>query len=100
MEIVETVTVAITMVGPDGRITLKPLESAVLKNLRDAGGRIVSTDRLFQLVWPGRMLSNPGNTVSSVVRSIRRNLSDIGVDPDVIETVHGKGYRFHYLKAA
>lgn len=62
---------------------------AVLAALLDAGGRVLSTAQLREIVWPGTNVD--ANTVQAQISAIRRALND---ERDLIVTVPGRGYRF------
>jgi len=77
------------LVIEDRRITLTPREFAVLRNLWDHQGRIVTRDELLDAVWePG--YEGGSNVVDVVVRGLRRKL---GEQASILQTVHRGGYR-------
>jgi DNA-binding response OmpR family regulator len=94
MEIIETLTVAITFVGPRGSRKLASVESAIIKILRDAGGNAMSGVDLARLVWPAYPPAQPDRCVATHVHRIRLKLTDIGISPEIIASAPGKGYRF------
>jgi len=57
-------------------------------------GVAYSRDDLLNQVW-GYDYSGETRTVDVHIRQLRRKLEQSGADPDLIETVRGRGYRFH-----
>ena len=78
-----------TVNGVDLGLTLT--EFRMLQALLSAPGRAYSRDELVDRSYEGRHFVS-GRTVDSHVRRIRAKLRDAGMD-DVIETVHGLGFR-------
>ena len=78
-----------TVNGVDLGLTLT--EFRMLQALLSAPGRAYSRDELVDRSYEGRHFV-AGRTVDSHVRRIRAKLRDAGMD-DVIETVHGLGFR-------
>ncbi len=70
-------------------VQLRPLEFKLLALLVAAPGRVFSREELLEAVWGLRGDLNT-RTVDVHVRRLRMNL---GAGADVIETVHGFGYR-------
>ena len=64
---------------------------AVLVELLAAQGRMVGKDRLVEIVWQGRAVSD--SAVTSQIKALRKALGDTGRPYRVIATVHGKGFR-------
>ena len=76
----------------DKRIELMPKAFAVLKQLVQAAGELVTKEKLLELVWPE---THVGDAVLKVcVGEIRRALCDQCKSPRYIETLHRRGYRF------
>ena len=74
------------------KIRLAPKAFAVLHYLLTQPGRLVTKDELFQTVWPDTVVGDAALTFS--VGEIRRALGDKAKNPQFIETVHRRGYRF------
>lgn len=53
---------------------------------------LLTKDELFDRVWPGLAVSEA--VLTTAVKELRRALGDDARAPRVIETVHGRGYRF------
>ena len=70
-------------------ISLRPLEYKLLALLVQTPGKVYSREDLLELVWGMRAGIN-ARTVDVHVRRLRMSL---GAAADVVETVHGFGYR-------
>jgi two-component system phosphate regulon response regulator PhoB len=70
-------------------ISLRPLEYKLLALLVQTPGKVFSREDLLELVWGMRAGIN-ARTVDVHVRRLRMSL---GAAADVVETVHGFGYR-------
>jgi DNA-binding winged helix-turn-helix (wHTH) protein len=73
-------------------VHLPPKPFAVLACLVTQAGQLVTKDALLAAVWPDTVVSEDVLTVA--MRQLRRALGDQTRPPQVIETVHGRGYRF------
>jgi pimeloyl-ACP methyl ester carboxylesterase/DNA-binding winged helix-turn-helix (wHTH) protein/class 3 adenylate cyclase len=73
-------------------LPLTPKAFSVLQCLTQRPGRLVTKDELFNAVWPGVFVGDAALKVC--VREIRRTLADDPKEPQFIETVHRRGYRF------
>ncbi len=74
-------------------VDIEPRVFEVLRHLVAARGRAVSKDDLVAAVWDGRFVSDAA--VARAVQKARRVLEGDGpAAPRLIETVHGRGYRF------
>lgn len=78
----------------DQEIDLTHREYELLKFLMIHKGVAYSRDDLLNQVW-GYDYSGETRTVDVHIRQLRRKLEQSGADPDLIETVRGRGYRFH-----
>jgi TolB-like protein/DNA-binding winged helix-turn-helix (wHTH) protein/Tfp pilus assembly protein PilF len=61
----------------------------VLRCLLEHSGRVVNKDRLLQVGWPGRVVSE--NSLTKAIGRLRQALED--PDGELLCTVHGYGYR-------
>src|SRR5437899_3697564 len=84
---------------PNARLTrgrlvvpLKPKAFDVLAHLVRHAGQLVTQDELIGAVWPDTIVGD--SSLKSCVRQIRRALGDRVRNPQFIETVHRRGYRF------
>lgn len=73
-------------------VTVEPKTLELLIFMAQSGGRLVTKDELHQLLWKGRFVSDAA--LSSLIRDLRRAVGDNGQDQRVIETLHGRGFRF------
>ncbi len=73
--------------GPDGPVELSARAFDLLCALLDAAGETVTKDALFTAVWPGVIVEE--NTLQVHISALRKALL-----PDMIATVHGRGYRY------
>jgi TolB-like protein len=53
---------------------------------------LVTKDELFDKVWPGLAVSE--SVLTTAVKEVRQALGDNARDPQLIQTVYGRGYRF------
>jgi two-component system response regulator RegX3 len=78
----------------DGRlIDLTPREFELLACLMRHGGKVLSRDQLLREAWGWEYLVET-KTVDTHVKRLRDKLEAAGVDPALVETVRGYGYRF------
>lgn len=73
--------------GPTGAVDLSARAFDLLCVLLDRAGEVVSKDALFDAVWPGVVVEE--NTLQVHISALRKALG-----PDLIATVHGRGYRY------
>ena len=64
----------------------------VLRYLVAQNGRLVSKDELLQSVWPRETIQE--GVVAQNIAILRRALGDSRDEAKLIQTVHGRGYRF------
>ncbi len=78
----------------DGRpIDLTPREFELLACLMRHSGKVLSRDQLLREAWGWEFLVET-KTVDTHVKRLRDKLEAAGVDPALVETVRGYGYRF------
>jgi DNA-binding response OmpR family regulator len=76
---------------------LTPKEFALLQLLIAHGRRVLSRAAIVEEVWP--LAAAPmEETVKSHVKGLRQKLRSAGAPDDLIETVHGVGYRLKALE--
>src|SRR5262245_11550868 len=73
-------------------IKLEPQVFDVLVYLIQHRHRVVTKDELVEHVWAGRLVSEA--TLTSRMMAARRAVGDRGREQRVIQTLHGRGYRF------
>lgn len=77
----------------DGRpVRLGGKAVALLRTLMERPRILVTKDELFDSVWPGLAVSE--SVLTTAVKEIRQALGDDARKPRLIQTVHGRGYRF------
>src|SRR5262249_48803934 len=73
-------------------VSLRPKAFAVLRYLAERPGELVTKENLLEAVWTGTFVSD---TVLKVrLTELRQALGDEAAAPQVIQTVHRRGYRF------
>jgi len=75
----------------DRTLTLSKVEFNMLKTFLQNPGRVFTRDNLLDRVW-GYHAAVLDRTIDSHVKSIRKKLKAAGA-PEILETVHGLGYR-------
>jgi TolB-like protein/DNA-binding winged helix-turn-helix (wHTH) protein/tetratricopeptide (TPR) repeat protein len=70
---------------------LEPRTMRLLLCLADAGGEVVSVDRLLNEVWTGVIVGSA--SVYQSISQLRKLLGDVDPEPTYIATVPRKGYR-------
>ncbi|MEQ9622379.1 response regulator transcription factor [Coleofasciculus chthonoplastes] len=80
----------------DQTLRLTPKEYSLLELLIRNGRQIMSRSAIIEHVWS---LENPPkeDTIKVHIKSLRSKLRAVGAPDDVIETVHGLGYRLKSL---
>lgn len=75
---------------------LTPKEYALLELLVSSGRRVLSRSGIIERIWS---LEDPPTeeTVKSHIKSLRMKLRAVGAPEDLIETVHGLGYRLKQI---
>ncbi|KOR76086.1 response regulator transcription factor [Paenibacillus solani] len=76
----------------DQSTELTQKEAALLTMLMEKDGRVVSRERLLDLMWEDQHFIDD-NTLNVYITRVRRKLRELGAG-DLIETVRGAGYRF------
>ena len=79
--------------GPSCSIDLTPREFELLAALMRHAGKVMSRDQLLHEAWGWEYLVET-KTVDTHVKRLRDKLEAAKVDPALIETVRGYGYRF------
>src|SRR5215468_8426124 len=73
-------------------VKVEPKTFDVLKHLVTCADRVVSKDELLDAVWPGQTVSE--SVLPKCIAAARRAIGDGGGRRAMIQTVHGRGYRF------
>ena len=79
-----------------GEIDLTPREFELLAALMQHAGKVLSREQLLREAWGWEYLVET-KTVDTHVKRLRDKLEQAGVDPALVETVRGYGYRFKVL---
>lgn len=74
-------------------VSLTPREFELLACLMRNAGNVLSREDLLRQAWGWEYLTE-SKTVDTHIKRLRDKLSEVGADPQVIETVRGYGYRF------
>ena len=78
-----------TVILSDEQITLYPKEFDVLYLLAQYPGWVLSSEQIYDAIWQGDM-TGCEHVVYNVICQLRKKLKN----PDLIQTVVGKGYKF------
>jgi DNA-binding winged helix-turn-helix (wHTH) protein/predicted ATPase len=73
-------------------VKLEPQVFNILAYLIQHRERVVSKEELLEQLWPGRHVGEA--TLTSRLMAARRAIGDRGREQRMIQTVHGRGYRF------
>ncbi len=73
-------------------VALEPKVFDVLAYLIHHRDRVVSKDELLDKLWPGQVVGE--NALTRCIRAARAAVGDDGTRQEIIETQHGRGYRF------
>jgi len=76
----------------DEEVPLGSRALAVLLELAGRAGRLASKEELFAAAWEGRAVTD--GVLTTAVHEIRQALGDDPGDPEYVQTVYGRGYRF------
>src|SRR5262249_26462635 len=74
------------------RIQLRPKVFDVLSYLIAHRDRVVSQQDLLEHLWPQQFIGEA--TLKSCIKEARRAVGDTGKAQRIIQTLHGRGYRF------
>ena len=73
-------------------INLTPIEFDILWLLCENVGNVVSSEKIFEMVWKEKYLDS-NNTVMVHIRRFREKLKEPSRNPRIIKTVWGVGYK-------
>jgi DNA-binding response OmpR family regulator len=77
-------------------IRLTPKEFALMESLLRHGKRVLSRAALIDQVWTWQEFPEE-DTIKTYIKNLRAKLRAVGAPQDLIETVHGVGYRLKAL---
>lgn len=78
----------------DGSTELSEIEYQILKLMMQHPGKIFSAQNLYESVWDEPYFYNCNGTVMVHIRKLRVKIEEDPKNPQRIQTVWGKGYRF------
>jgi two-component system aerobic respiration control protein ArcA len=82
------------MTSPDGQVLAIPRgEYRALRLLNENTGQIVTRQQLIKEMT-GRDLRSNDRTVDVTIRRLRKHFESVPDAPELINTIHGEGYRF------
>ncbi len=77
-------------------VQLTPKEYSILELLMRSGRRVLSRSAIVERIWS--LVDPPSeDTVKTHIKSLRQKLRSAGAPNDIVETVHGFGYRLKHL---
>src|SRR5580700_1850676 len=76
----------------DERVSLTPKAFDVLRYLVERAGRLVTQDELLESLWPETYVNQ--EVLRKYILEIRKALGDKPDNPEFIETIPKRGYRF------
>ena len=82
----------LTRAGKPVRMERIPMDLLIL--LVREKGRLVSREEIVERLWGKNLYFDSDNSINTAVRKIRNSLGDHAENPQYVETVLGKGYRF------
>lgn len=82
----------ITRNGLRGRLQPQPAKILIL--LTDVPGRLVSREDIRRQVWGTDTLTDLEQSINFAIRQIRAVLRDVADNPEYLETIAKRGYRF------
>ncbi|MFN3145420.1 MAG: winged helix-turn-helix domain-containing protein [Paracoccaceae bacterium] len=88
----EVDTLRQTLLHDGEEVALEPQVYRLLVMLLAAEGNVVTTDRIIEEIWDGRIVSEAA--ISSRIYAVRNALGDDGRSQALVRTVRGTGFRF------
>jgi len=82
----------LTHAGKPVRMERIPMDLLIL--LVREKGRLVSREEIIERLWGKNLYFDTDNSINTAIRKIRNSLGDDAGNPQYVETVLGKGYRF------
>jgi DNA-binding winged helix-turn-helix (wHTH) protein len=76
------------------RIKLERIPLELLFLLLEEEGRVVTREQIVTRVWGTDLVLDTERSINTAIRKLRKALTDDARDPEFIETLVGKGYRF------
>ncbi|MBN2101054.1 winged helix-turn-helix transcriptional regulator [Candidatus Dojkabacteria bacterium] len=73
--------------------SFSPAEYNAVTLLAKMRGKLVSKEQIAEAIWPGESLENYSDwAITQLIKRLRKKLRSLGVEGDLIKTVHGRGY--------
>jgi TolB-like protein len=82
----------LTRSGKPVRVERIPMDLLIL--LVREKGRLISREEIIESLWGKNLYFDTDNSINTAIRKIRNSLGDDAGNPQYVETVLGKGYRF------
>jgi len=82
----------LTRAGKPVRMERIPMDLLIL--LVREKGRLISREEIIESLWGNNLYFDTDNSINTAIRKIRNSLGDDAGNPQYVETVLGKGYRF------
>src|SRR5437763_13183236 len=82
----------LTRSGKPVRLERIPMDLLIL--LVREKGRLISREEIIERLWGKNLFFDTDNSINTAIRKIRNALGDDAGNPQYVETVLGKGYRF------
>jgi DNA-binding winged helix-turn-helix (wHTH) protein/Tol biopolymer transport system component len=78
----------------DEKVQVSPKAFEVLKALLERPGEVVTREELRTRLWPADTFVEFDDSLNHAVKKLRQVLGDSATDPELIETLPRRGYRF------
>jgi TolB-like protein/Flp pilus assembly protein TadD len=82
----------LTRAGKPVRMERIPMDLLIL--LVREKGRLLSREEIIETLWGKNLYFDTDNSINTAIRKIRQSLGDDAGNPQYVETVLGRGYRF------
>lgn len=76
------------------RLKLERIPMELLLFLIERHGQLVTREQIVEKIWGKEIFFDSDNSINAAINKIRRVLRDNSGQPQFVETVTGKGYRF------
>jgi TolB-like protein/Flp pilus assembly protein TadD len=90
--VLDTSQYELTRAGKPVRMERIPMDLLIL--LVREKGRLISREEIIESLWGKNLYFDTDNSINTAIRKIRNSLEDDAGNPQYVETVLGKGYRF------
>src|SRR5579872_6702970 len=76
------------------RLKLKPIPLELLMFLIERRGELVTREQIVERIWGKGVFLDTDNSINGAISKIRQVLRDDAAQPQFVQTVTGRGYRF------